>query len=155
LLTPPIIPLQISWPTSESALPEIDFQATAEPEVTVAPDRANDDDVTTIVIYAANSEGLEPAPTRDVPAKTTALVPDDPWKKISEKTIALGPGLLTSLWLTGSCLWLGWTLISVYRFQRILRHAKTAPENLQSEVREWAEALGLRRCPTLWLVPGC
>src|SRR5215831_6009252 len=60
LLTPPIIPLQISWPTSESALPEIDFQATAEPEVTVAPDRANDDDVTTIVIYAANSEGLEP-----------------------------------------------------------------------------------------------
>ena len=154
LLTPAIIPLQVSWPTSENAPTEIDFQASAEPEVTVTPDQATDE-VTTILIYAANPESLEPESNPDVPAKTAALVLDDPWKKISERTIALGPGLLTSLWLTGSCLWVGWTLVSVYRFHRILRHAKTASENLQNEVRGWSEAIGLKRSPTLWLVPGC
>jgi bla regulator protein BlaR1 len=155
LLTPPIIPLQVSWPAPENLVPNTDLQASAEPEITVAADQANHDDVTTILIYAANPEAFEPTPRSDVPAETAAAVPDNPWKRISEKTIALGPGLLTSLWLIGSCLWLVWTLVSVYRFQRILRHAQLAPENLQSEVRDWAEALGLKKCPTLWLVPGC
>ncbi|HEV2947172.1 MAG TPA: M56 family metallopeptidase [Gemmataceae bacterium] len=155
LLTPPIIPLQVSWPASEDLVPNTDFQASAEPQITVAPEQVTNDDVTTILICAANPEAFEPTPRSDVPAETAAVVPDNPWKTISEKTIALGPGLLTSLWLIGSCLWLGWTLVSVYRFQRILRHAQTAPENLQIEVRDWAEALGLKKCPTLWLVPGC
>src|SRR6516225_10513342 len=96
LVTPPIIPLQISWPASENVTP-IDFQASTEPELTVAPDRTNDDDVTTIVIYAATSESLEPTSTRDVHADTAALAPENPWKKISDKTIDLGPGLLTSI----------------------------------------------------------
>jgi beta-lactamase regulating signal transducer with metallopeptidase domain len=155
LLTPPIIPLQVSWPASESLVPNTDRQASAEPDVMVAPDQANHDDVTTILIYAANPEAFDPPSSPDVPTETAAVVSDNPWKRISEKTTAFGPSLLTSLWLIGSCLWLGWTLVSVYRFQRILRHARIAPENLQDEVRHWAEQIGLRKCPTLWLVPGC
>jgi beta-lactamase regulating signal transducer with metallopeptidase domain len=155
LLTPPIIPLQVSWPASENLVPDTDLQASAEPEVTVASEQANNDGVTAILIYAANPEAFEPPSNPDVPTETAAVVSDNPWKRISEKTTAFGPSLLTTLWLAGSCLWLGWTLVSVYRFQRILRHAQAAPENLQSEVRSWAEALGLKKCPTLWLVPGC
>src|SRR6266481_9610721 len=35
LLTPPIIPLQVSWPAPENLVPNNDFQASTEPEVMV------------------------------------------------------------------------------------------------------------------------
>jgi beta-lactamase regulating signal transducer with metallopeptidase domain len=71
--------------------------------------------------------------------------------------VAAQPGWLDlagPLWLGGSLLCLGWMLLHVYRFGRLLRHARPAPLELQDRVRRLAEQLGMRRCPLLWLVPG-
>ena len=46
-------------------------------------------------------------------------------------------------------------MVHVCRFQRLLRHARLAPTDLQDQVKGWSARLGVRKPPALWLVPGC
>lgn len=162
LVTPPIIPLPFSWPAAENPPSTVDSQATLQlPDSSACelpstpPSQAEDGPVTTILIYPAEPESFSTDAPSDGATETAALFPNNLWTKLSENTLALWPNLLAPIWLAGSALWLVWTVLHVYRFQRVLRHAQMAPQNLQDEVRKWADELGLRKCPTLWLVPGC
>jgi beta-lactamase regulating signal transducer with metallopeptidase domain len=159
LVTPPIIPLQFSWPATANPLESSDSQASIQSMDSsdrwqpIMPS-AESGPVTTIVIIPVEAE----SPAANLPSavvETATLLENNFWTRLSEKTSALWPSFLAPLWLTGSALWLGWTLFHVYRFQRLLRHAQPAPPSLQDEVRQWADQLGLRKCPRLWLVPGC
>jgi WD40 repeat protein/beta-lactamase regulating signal transducer with metallopeptidase domain len=67
------------------------------------------------------------------------------------------PGLvffLGCVWLLGAAACLAHTLFYAIRFQRLLRHARPAPEYLQAQARELARRMGLSRCPGVWLLPG-
>src|SRR5262249_43770753 len=60
---------------------------------------------------------------------------------------------LVTVWLAGAALCLlraGWHL---WRFQRLLRHARPAPVEVQDQASELARQMGLGRCPAVWLVP--
>jgi beta-lactamase regulating signal transducer with metallopeptidase domain len=59
----------------------------------------------------------------------------------------------TTVWLTGSLLWLFIACLRVFRFRRLLRYAVPATAAQQEQARRLAERLGLARCPGLWLVP--
>ncbi len=71
-----------------------------------------------------------------------------------------GPRILTALsgvniaawWLAGSIAWFALAATRIVRFQRVLRHARCAPPELQQEVVELAGRLGLRRPPVVRLV---
>ena len=57
-------------------------------------------------------------------------------------------------WLAGTFVWTAWLMCHVYRFRRVLRRARRASVELQSEAEALARRLGLATCPTVWLVPG-
>src|SRR5205085_3982091 len=57
-------------------------------------------------------------------------------------------------WLAGSLAWFALAAWRLRCFRRLLRHAVPAPEALRQRTRRLAEKLRLRRCPTVWLVPG-
>src|SRR5207253_1565074 len=57
-------------------------------------------------------------------------------------------------WFGGSVLWLVVAAARVYSFQRLLRHARPAPESLQFQAAILAQRMGLARCPTVTIVPG-
>ncbi len=56
----------------------------------------------------------------------------------------------TSIWLLGSAVVLGWSLVRVYRFSRLLAaESEVAPEALQKAAEKIARRLGLKNLPTL------
>jgi beta-lactamase regulating signal transducer with metallopeptidase domain len=57
-------------------------------------------------------------------------------------------------WLAGSLLFFARAGLYVFRFQRLLRHAVPAPADLRLQAERLARHMGLRSCPSLWLVPG-
>ena len=62
--------------------------------------------------------------------------------------------VLLSAWALGSLLFLGTSLVRVYRFQKLLRYARLASPSLQCEARSIGGRLGLAACPSVWLAPG-
>jgi bla regulator protein blaR1 len=150
LLTPPIVPVPISWPAANetssqtedpSSLPLISL---ADPAST--PD-SEPEKTTTILIYPADPESPNSASTPEEPK--TAPLPT-----LHDRLASLWPGLLLPAWLIGSVLYLAWTIWHIHQFQRLLRRARLAPAELQGQVKPWARQLGLRKAPALWLVPG-
>jgi beta-lactamase regulating signal transducer with metallopeptidase domain len=63
-------------------------------------------------------------------------------------------GGAAACWLAGAVLWAAWVFARVGRFRSVLRHARRASGELQTEAESLARRLGLRRCPAVWLVPG-
>jgi len=152
LVTPGIIPLPISWPTIDKASSAPD---TSAPVDLPAPSACETDVLTpdprqevTLLIYpAADSANLDASPDSGGANSSDRF-------EIRPTVFAFWPWLVP-LWLTGSLAWLTWTSVQVYRFHRLLRHARLAPPKLQEEVKTWAARLGLRKTPSLWLLPGC
>jgi WD40 repeat protein/beta-lactamase regulating signal transducer with metallopeptidase domain len=97
---------------------------------------------------------VEPA----APAVAVAAPPPEPERMraepAAEDRLAGVLQLVLVVWLGGAALWLLITLCRVLRFQRLLRHAKPAPEPLQEEAARIAKHLGLASCPRIWLIPG-
>ena len=58
------------------------------------------------------------------------------------------------VWLAGAAAWYALAVCRLRRFRRLLRHAAPAPELLRQRTQRLAEKMGLRRCPTVWLIPG-
>jgi WD40 repeat protein/beta-lactamase regulating signal transducer with metallopeptidase domain len=91
-----------------------------------------------------------PAPVAAPRAKPKAVVPPapapSPW-----------PGILNLagvVWVAGAA---GWFLVAgyrIYRFHRLLRHARPAPGELQDHAAMLARQMGLSRGPRVSLVPG-
>jgi WD40 repeat protein/beta-lactamase regulating signal transducer with metallopeptidase domain len=77
--------------------------------------------------------------------------------RIEPRRAESGHSILTLLgvvWITGTALWFIWAVINIGRFQRLLRHARPAPEHVNELTARIARQLGLRRCPRVALLPG-
>ena len=159
LITPPVFSITVSYPAIMEAVLPADtlalFQPRPEQIVTRQhlspdlPDAAKGDDLL---------QQSEAWPI-DIPA-----IPDGPTQEGqgSETTPSPASGLaipsvlpwLAVVWLSGSVLWFAVAGTRIGRFQHLLRYGRKAPPPLQDQTRAVAERLGLRRCPTVWLVPG-
>jgi beta-lactamase regulating signal transducer with metallopeptidase domain len=100
----------------------------------------------------------EPIPQEEEAAALTR----EPWV-LAEPTISARPpdtvtppfswmGLLFGAWLTGSTIWVLLCATQIYAFQRLLRHGRLAPPELQWEAQQLADQLGVEHCPDIWLV---
>jgi beta-lactamase regulating signal transducer with metallopeptidase domain len=145
LVTPPLVPLSISWPL----FPEPEASEAQPPAARAEPGP----------VQAAEVPVPLPAAESPLPAEPPAV--EKPGSgPMGAPASAAGPGLpswvgiVAPLWLAGSLLWLVWLLLHVGRFQRLLRFAQPAPAELAAQVGDLARRLGLARPPSVWLVPG-
>jgi beta-lactamase regulating signal transducer with metallopeptidase domain len=152
LITPPILPVEIFQISAEkSAAPESTLAALPAPELLEADNQDVTDDslAWTEDVQEAElvpvSQEREPPNVENQPALLTGPASSSwsTWRSI-----------LLPVWLAGSLLWLAVAVYRVCRFQQLLANAKPAPKELQDQVRQLAECLGLTRCPDVWLVPG-
>ncbi|HEY1859809.1 MAG TPA: M56 family metallopeptidase, partial [Gemmataceae bacterium] len=163
LVTPPLVPLPSDWLPSwqPSLLPGEAVAAASEPSP-----RNNDDEAFATVIDFGPGEDTLPSrfSTTNPLAEELLGAPVDSTSgaqvdadldpnKQETKSIAWRE-LLLVLWPAGSLLWFAWAVLHIRRFRRLLRHAKPGSAPLRDEVENLARRMGLRRCPTIWLVPG-
>jgi beta-lactamase regulating signal transducer with metallopeptidase domain len=86
-------------------------------------------------------------PANSLATAAPALI-REPWK-LEQLARVLG-----CIWLAGSLTWYLYAGIHIFRFQKLLRHARPAPPGLQEQARRLAHDLKLPRCPGVWVVPG-
>ncbi len=131
LLTPPLLPLPVTWLRTTDAAPAVAASSAPSPPRLAGP-------VEPEASVAAAAEGpLSPQP--DLALTNTTI------------SASCSPIALT-LWLCGSLVW--WTIAGacLLRFHRLLGAAQTAPETVQEQARRLAALLGLRRCPPVAFV---
>ena len=170
LLTPPLVVIPVAWPQAEAerldAAPPLQTVATAPPQpeaqeaVPVPPavpvvqrqepraEPAVGEDPAVPVQQPDEPPAAPPAPASPAPedaplAAPVVEVPELPWAS-----------LLAGAWLTGSVLWFASAFVRIRRFHRLLAAARPAPRELCDEVNHLALRMGLRDCPSVWLVPG-
>jgi beta-lactamase regulating signal transducer with metallopeptidase domain len=152
LLTPPLVPLPIDWPGGDVLRRE--GEALAEPEPR-PPDVAQHPNIVLLEVPPplqadAALPGLPPPADKPLP-------PSDPERASpapSESGLPDWMATVAPFWLAGSLLWFVWMGVQVARFQRLLRYAEPAPLEVQELVRDLAARLGLKRPPSVLLVPG-
>jgi beta-lactamase regulating signal transducer with metallopeptidase domain len=159
LVTPPLVPIPVPWP---AAVEPILHETVLAPAADVA-ETANALETRGEAVAAA--ESAVPAPT-DLPSGEEAVVvldlpgPEEP--RVQPVPAASEPVLVSPAWLNGlAFVWLIsalacllWTLWRVCCFQRLLRHARPAPAELQRQTDQLAGRLGLRSRPVVYLVAG-
>jgi beta-lactamase regulating signal transducer with metallopeptidase domain len=150
LLTPPLVPLALPWPTGEQAAqpgppggrgtpaPPAGQERPADPDPGAFEAEGNVPPVNLPAIDEA-SGGVEPEAADPSLPPAVAI----PWQSWAE-----------AVWLAGSVLWAAWVGAHVVRFRRLLRLARHASPSLREEAESLARRMGLRRCPEVWLVPG-
>jgi beta-lactamase regulating signal transducer with metallopeptidase domain len=149
LLTPPLVhvPLpRIELPDlAEAAAPAVEAETPVPLTLELTP-------------VSREAEPLPAAPFSQPFAAESAALPEATIVEASPapaRDIAMSwQFVIIGAWLIGSVAWFGVALIRVHRFERLLRLAEPAPESLRAELRDLAEQLGLRRCPSVGLVPG-
>jgi beta-lactamase regulating signal transducer with metallopeptidase domain len=148
LLTPPLLRLPL-WPAAAPAdVPAVEAGASAAP-----PARADaPPPVEEVADVPAPFDRPEPVvaegPPLPEPVAEPAPVaspapPPPPW-----------PGVLAAVWLGGALAWFALAFGRLAAFRRLLRYATPAPPGIQARARRLADALGLRRCPDVRLLPG-
>jgi beta-lactamase regulating signal transducer with metallopeptidase domain len=138
LLTPPLVNVPLPWFN--------DAAVAAPGDVALAPalpdDLALADDARVADEIQAVLPEVGAVDTRNYPEAFSGFIPRA-WVEP-----------VFGVWLAGSLLCLGWIAVSTYRFQKLLRFAQLAPNDVQELVTELAGRLKLRRPPRVWLVPG-
>jgi beta-lactamase regulating signal transducer with metallopeptidase domain len=125
--------------TSLAETPKIDQFASA-PELT--------SDLIGLDSFSTPSSGTPIIDVPDVqePSPIVAVeppTPEIPWRSV-----------IFVVWLAGAVLYLGIAAVRFHRFHRLLRHAAPAPADLQARARQLGQQLGLRRHPSVWMLPG-
>lgn len=168
LVTPPLILVPLPWLTAASSLEE---KGAASPVGTAFPVdsppvpaalAAADDVMEKLNLPATSQVQTKDSPQeKHFPLQRGGLVPAvgpsvDGGVRIEEGEEVSFDGwmLAGGLWLGGSLFWFLLTGWRAWRFQRLLRHARPADGELQSEAQRLACLLGLRRCPRVWLISG-
>ena len=125
LITPPLIAVPISFPGMQA---QVSYTPSAEPTATM-PAAA-----TRSSIVAAVGE--------------TTFVADPPAPKAAAGELMMV--WLARLWLFGTCGIVGWSLIRVRRFDRLLKqNLQAAPPHVQQVARRLSRQLGLKHSPSL------
>jgi beta-lactamase regulating signal transducer with metallopeptidase domain len=172
LVTPPLVPWPVFHTTSTEAVegprnlpveteaaPAGELLASFAPEANVAPPHdlqppdPTEPGTEDRVAQADRAEG--PPLVEGQIGQLTAMAPPTPQEE-QRTAWAMPPweALVGAVWLTGSVLWLGLAATRLRRFRRLLRLAEPASPLVQLEARRVAACLGLKRCPSLWLMPG-
>lgn len=149
LLTPPLWTANVprSWPRGKPAAaeisradepPQLQFDAVAGPSEYLEP---SDD--------GQNAAGVVsqwlPAPAAAQPA-AVATLPALPRLTLAQWTIGL--------WAAGSMICLAVVIKRTFQFRRLLSHAVPAPPEVVERTRRLAARLGVKRLPSVLLVPG-
>jgi RND family efflux transporter MFP subunit len=98
----------------------------------------------------SNREGL--ATHGDTAQGPTPEAAREPFVPARERIWPWRPALAL-LWLAGAMTWSAIVGLNAYRFRRLLRSARPAPADLTDRASRVAARLGLRRVPTISLVP--
>ena len=83
---------------------------------------------------------------RAVKRQAVAPPPPSQWPGISN--------LIGVVWVVGAGLWFLVAAYRILRFQRLLRHARSAPAELQGQATLLARQMGMSRGPQVSLIPG-
>jgi beta-lactamase regulating signal transducer with metallopeptidase domain len=98
--------------------------------------------------------------TDALPALATADVTPEPIQEPAPAPPEVGepalpwPVYVSVVWLAGTAACFGVALARIGRFQRLLRHTRQAPPDLQAEADELARRMGAAAGPRVRLVPG-
>ncbi len=108
-------------------------------------------------LLTAAPSGLDPEAPLDVPVsliayRSSTALPEPPSRTDVAAPVSVGT-VLGVVWLVGSVLWFARSVRRLARFQRLLRHARPAPDHVQALAARLAARLGLRRCPSVLLLP--
>jgi len=128
---PAVPPMPVSLPTPATSTPSPVMSPPATPPTVVKS-----------VTLVTPTEDPEPA-VAPAPSTPTAL-PD------SHAFLALAG----FVWIAGAIVWFLVALWRISCFQRLLRHARSAPADLQLQATTLAKQLGLSRNPPISVVPG-
>jgi beta-lactamase regulating signal transducer with metallopeptidase domain len=109
----------------------------------------------------SSQESDEPSLSTTAEAGNPVVAPGESISEVAGSTewslaecLSYASETLLALWSIGTLSWLGFVLFRVILFQRLLRHARPAPEDLQERAEYLAKRLGLPRSPAVWLAPG-
>jgi beta-lactamase regulating signal transducer with metallopeptidase domain len=130
LITPPLMPLSVTWPRSEESKPP--------PAVLLLPEPGPSEAIPSL-----------PESTPTIGAATVRERPDPPLPYGRGSVFSLA---LVIVWLGGALAWWSVAAVRVRRFQRWLRQARPAPPDVQEQARRLAVLLRLRRCPPVAFV---
>jgi len=153
LITPPLffVPMPFLSAHAEATDKKPDALVVAEPDLPPIQENFPAEAlpiVPEIIEEAAPREVAEMPPQ---PEAGKAVVPPTPMTEPSRPVdwflIAAG------IWLIGAVCWLFVAVVRLGRFRRLLAHARSAPEQLQNEVRRLADKFQVR-CPAVRLVRG-
>ncbi len=138
LLTPPIVSIPVvTLPTATDAATTVELPTALTAAQTAALQSA--------LVGAGHNDHWNSLSKSPTTAATTAAFSLPAWFKTHWKSIVLG------IWLTGSSIVLFWTLIRVYRFQRLLDKASAAaPHHVQDIAHSVAQKLSLRSTPMVY-----
>jgi beta-lactamase regulating signal transducer with metallopeptidase domain len=156
LITPPLFWVPVPWPPTPTAHAAA-AEASAAPEQTasVILDGFNPDDWP--VADGVDGETDDPAMTFRLGATGTDI--SDPAANAeataSPTWLALWwQSLICGVWLAGSVFWYACAYRRLASFQRLLRHARLAPVQMQKQTERLARKLGMSWVPMVYLVPG-
>src|SRR5438270_2481127 len=163
LVTPPLIPVRLSLPAVlEAAFVEMDSAAvsarsrgaeiTSMPDIADLPEAWEESNVEWLDPDFVLPELMETNPYRTPATIAKAEIPQPAaargWNAADNLTWAC------VAWFGGSVLWLVVAAARVYSFQRLLRHARPAPESLQFQAAILAQRMGLARCRHVTFLSG-
>ncbi|HYT88007.1 MAG TPA: M56 family metallopeptidase, partial [Gemmataceae bacterium] len=159
LITPPLVFVPVSWPEPDAPAAPVVALAPVPLPIPEIPERVEEPirpDVAPVEDGPDAWDNPGPADLPVPPAPEPPLVPAQlpPLPAVLAGDGAPWPTIALALWLGGSACWFVLALGRIRRFQRLLRHATTAPMELQVEAETLAARLGLARCPRVLLVHG-
>jgi beta-lactamase regulating signal transducer with metallopeptidase domain len=165
LVTPPLVAVPEDWLPSwqPSLFPGDSVAAAAEPNLHAGDELAfastmntepGEDTLPSRLTSTSSSAEDSSVVTVPVEGVPTAVVDVEVTDRDPEaKSVAWG-NLLFVVWPVGSVLWFAWAVLHICRFRRLLKHARPASVLLRDQVGFLARKMGIRRCPSIWLVPG-
>src|SRR5262245_60623756 len=134
LITPPLVSIPLPWPAADEPSPAA-APAPAPLVVGVLRQPAEDAEESTEpaagIALLTNSD-LSPGITAETPPVEAATIEDN--LRPPAANIAMSVPWRTAVavvWVAGSVGWLALALVRVWRFQRMLRHARPAPRALR------------------------
>ena len=108
-----------------------------------------------IVKVAPKPALIDPPVTTEVPRPIVS--PTTPRITAQPTAIAREPWpwrtIVGVLWMVGAAAWFVRMIWQAFRFRRLLRAAEPADEALVARVEDLAKRVGLRKPPTVWMVP--
>src|SRR5262249_30256079 len=149
--TPPLVQLPMPFPSaSESASAPVVLVVDPPP----APLLLEDDDAAPAGPAEFGENAVEERRPSSVALDPVPVSPPPVAAPETDSYRSSFPSILFVVGAPGTIGWLALLAFRVHRFRRALRHARPAPAELQAQVRDLAQRIGLRRCPPVSVVPG-